>query len=122
MNKETLGQYLRRIRTERNLSMGELASKIGVTTCYLSYIECDVKSNPSCKIMVSLFAELNMNKEEIEKFFDLHAKANGCVSYDIVQYIMEHDEIRKAIRSERDAPDAVPNWNDFISSLEKYNG
>lgn len=50
-------------------------------------------------------------------FFDLHAKANGCVSYDIVDYIMKHDEVREAIRSARDMPDASPSWEDFYNKF-----
>ena len=36
---------------------------------------------------------------------------------DIVQYIMQHDEVRETIRSARDQPDVSPNWEDFINSF-----
>lgn len=62
-----------------------------------------------------------MSKEEIEKFLDIHANLNGCVSYDIADFIMENDEDRRAIRSERDKPDSSPDWEDFIDKI-KYSG
>ena len=60
----------------------KLAAKLGITAYYLSYIENGVKSNPNKRIIARMFTELNMSKSEIECFLDLHAKANGCVSYD----------------------------------------
>lgn len=55
-----------------------------------------------------MFTVLNLTKREIEVFFDLHAKATGCVSYDVVDYIMKHA---------RDMPDALPSWEDFFNKF-----
>ena len=117
MSKETFGQYICKLRTDKEMSLRELAAKLGITAYYLSYIENGVKSNPNKRIIARMFTELNMSKSEIECFLDHHAKDNGCVSYDIVQYIMQHDEVRETIRSARDQPDVSPNWEDFINSF-----
>ena len=37
----------------------------------------------------------------------------------VERYIMENDEVRKAIRSERDKPDSFPDWEDFIEKINK---
>lgn len=60
-----------------------------------------------------------MSKPEIEEFLDIHTRANNCVSYDIADFIMENDDVRKAIRCERDKQEASPNWNDFINKINK---
>lgn len=122
MSKKAFGQYLRSLRNDRGYSLRELASKIEITPYYLCYIENGTKSNPSIKVIARLFKTLKMNKNEIETFLDLHAKANDCVSLDIVQYIMEHDEIRESVRHERDKDGAVPNWDEFITAFMKNYG
>lgn len=119
MSRNDFGQYIIELRTRSNYSQTELAERIGVTPNYISHLESGTKANPSITIMALLFRELNMSKSEIEKFLDLHAKANNCVSYDIADFIMENDDVRQAIRIERDKPNASPNWNDFIKKINK---
>lgn len=120
MNNE-LGKYICELRIRAGYSQTRLAELVGVTSYYISYLESGKKSNPSIKVMAKLFGELNMSKAEIEKFLDIHAKLNGCVSYDIADFIMENDEVRRAIRSERDKPDGFPDWNAFIAKINNTN-
>lgn len=119
MKNNELGQYISELRVRMGYSQLKLAELVGVTQYYISYLESGTKSNPSIKIMAALFKALNMSKEEIEKFLDIHAKLNGCVSYDIADFIMENDEVRRAIRSERDKPNSSPDWEDFIDKINK---
>lgn len=116
MNNE-LGQYIYELRIRAGYSQTRLAELADVTPYYISYLESGRKSNPSITVMAKLFRELNMSKTEIEKFLDIHAKLNGCVSYDIADFIMDNDEVRKAIRSERDKFDSFPYWNAFIAKI-----
>lgn len=118
MNNE-LGQYIYELRIKEGYSQAKLAELVGVTPYYISYLESGKKSNPSISVMAKLFDALNMNKDEIEKFLDIHAKLNGCVSYDIADFIMKNDDIRKAIRSERDNSKKSPDWQDFIEKMRK---
>ena len=60
---------------------------------------------------------MKMSKQEIEHFLDLHAKANDCVIYDLVDFIMDNPEVRETIRRQRDREDSVPNWNDFMNKI-----
>lgn len=118
MSKE-LGQYIYELRIRAGYSQTRLAELVGVTPYYICYLESGKKLNPSIKVMAGLFKELSMNKTEIERFLDIHARLNGCVSYDIADFIMENDEVRKAIRSERDKPESFPNWENFIEKIYK---
>lgn len=118
MNNE-FGEYIRELRNERNLTLRQLAEQIGISSYYLSYLENGKKTNPNMKIISKLFAALKMDKTEMELFLDYHAKANGCVSYDIVDFIMENEMVRADIRSARDEPGSAPNWNDFIGKISK---
>lgn len=42
-----IGKRVKQLRTERGLSLTELAEKAGVAKSYLSTIERDIQSNPS---------------------------------------------------------------------------
>ena len=42
-----IGDRVKRIRLEKNLSMSELADKAGVAKSYLSSLERNLQSNPS---------------------------------------------------------------------------
>lgn len=117
MNNE-FGEYIRALRTERSLSLRQLADMIGISPYYLSYIEQGKKKNPSKKIMAGMFLALNLGKNEIEKCLDFHAQANGIVSLDLVDFIMINDTIREDLRDLRDKSDASPNWDDFIKNLK----
>lgn len=119
MYNNEFGRYIRFLRTDRNLSLTQLAEQLGITPYYISYLENGQKRNPSRKVMARLFITLKMSKDEIEHFLDLHAQAVGCVSYDVVDFIMSNKEILQAVRAARDNPEAVPNWNDFIEKIKK---
>ena len=119
MANNDFGEYVRKLRIERNYSLKQLAEEIEITPYYLSYIESGRKTNPNQRIIARIFVVLKMNKSQIEYFLDLHAKANGIVSYDIADYIMKNDDIRKGIRSARDKQEASPNWEDFINDFIK---
>ncbi len=119
-NNNEFGKYLKTIREKNGYSLRELGRISSITPYYISYLENGKKTNPSIEIMAKLFKALNMSKLEIERFLDLYAKVNNCVSYDIVDFIMENDDIREYIRSKRDEPDSSPGWDDFIKKI--YNG
>lgn len=120
MSKTEFGKYIYELRTSRNLTLSQLAEKVDISPYYISYMESGTKRNPSIEIMARMFKALEMSKQEIEHFLDLHAKANNCVSYDIVDFIMENPEVRAIIRAQRDKVDSVSNWNDFMNKI--YNG
>lgn len=80
------------LRVRMGYSQLKLAELVGVTQYCISYLESGSKSNPSIKIMAALFKALSMSKEEIKKFLDIHAKLNGCVSYNIADFIMENEK------------------------------
>ncbi len=119
MSNNALGLYLYELRSREKLSMRQLAELAGVTVYYISYLESGKRTNPSMQVMARLFKALKMSKEEIEHFLDLYAIQNGCVSCDIVDYIMMNDDVRTALRRSRDAPFSSPNWEDFIKKINK---
>ncbi len=59
------GRVLRAIRTSQNISLSELANKVGVSTGYLCHLEKGTRKNPSINIMEAIAKELNCSVTEI---------------------------------------------------------
>ncbi|MGN1385406.1 MAG: helix-turn-helix domain-containing protein [Bacillus sp. (in: firmicutes)] len=55
-----IGDRVKRIRLEKNLSMSELADKAGVAKSYLSSLERNLQSNPSIQFLDKISAVLNV--------------------------------------------------------------
>ena len=115
MNK-TLGEYISYLRNSRNYALREFAEIIEISPFYLSSIENGRKSNPSIEILGKIYTALELSKTEMETLLDLHAKANGQASFDIVEYIMKNDDVRSGIRSDRDRS-SDQYWNEFIKRI-----
>ena len=55
-----IGDRVKRIRLERNLSMSELAEKAGVAKSYLSSLERNLQNNPSIQFLDKISAVLKV--------------------------------------------------------------
>lgn len=70
MTAETLGQYLRAIRKQNKLSMGNVTKATGITNSQLSHIECDITQTPSPVVLRKLAKLYNI------KLIELYQKAD----------------------------------------------
>lgn len=117
MNVETFGGFFKRCRVIREYTQRELAHMLGTSPYYISLIENGKKINPDVKIFGKLYEALNLSKDELELLLYLHAKENNCVCCDLTDFIMQNEDIIERLRSERDKPNARPNWEDFIKKI-----
>jgi transcriptional regulator with XRE-family HTH domain len=67
MNTTAFGSFLRQIREEKNISLRELAKKIGVSGAFLSDIELGRRLPSSDKIEL-LAKEIGVPVEELQKY------------------------------------------------------
>lgn len=67
MNNATFGSHLRQIRETKNISLRELAKRIGVSGAFLSDIELGRRFPASDKIKL-LATELDVSLEELQKY------------------------------------------------------
>jgi transcriptional regulator with XRE-family HTH domain len=115
----TYGNFLHYKRREFGYKLKYVAEELGITPVYLSEMEKDRKTNPSGDILTGLIRFFELNAEETALFYDLHAKANGIVSKDISDYIMEKGVIRKAIRAARNNSPPDEEWEYFTLKISK---
>ena len=64
---KTLGQRIRELRQERDLSLRELATRIGVSSAFMSDVELG-RRNPSDKHMEDVARILETPLEDLQKF------------------------------------------------------
>ncbi|MFG6119255.1 MULTISPECIES: helix-turn-helix domain-containing protein [Thalassobacillus] len=56
-----IGDRIKEIRTQRALSLTELAERAGVAKSYLSSIERNLQTNPSIQFLEKISSELNVS-------------------------------------------------------------
>jgi hypothetical protein len=64
---KTLGQKIRELREEKDLSLRELAKKLGVTAAFLSDIELG-RRYPSDKVLSDMAKELGTSFEDLHNY------------------------------------------------------
>lgn len=64
---KTLGQRIRELRQEKDLSLRELAAKIGVSSAFMSDVELG-RRNPSDQHMAAIARVLETSLEELQQF------------------------------------------------------
>lgn len=60
-----IGEKIKRLRKEKDLSISELAEKAGVAKSYLSSIERNIQSNPSIQFMEKIGQVLGVSVNEL---------------------------------------------------------
>jgi len=113
----TFGNYISQKRREIKQSLRETAMQIEITAVYLSEMENGKKTNPSREIIKKMISVLYLNEAETALFYDLHAKANGIISQDLPEYIMENGLIRMALRKAKKKSATEKDWQGFIDNL-----
>jgi len=117
-NTLSFGSFIQNKRLMKGETLQTIAEKIGIGIMYLSEIENGKKTNPSPKILAKMVDILCDSDEDIANFFDLHAKANGIVSQDLPDYIMNNDIVRATLRIARDKPASDADWQEMINRLK----
>lgn len=60
-----IGEKIKQLRNEKNLSISELADRAGVAKSYLSSIERNIQSNPSIQFMEKISQVLGVSVNEL---------------------------------------------------------
>ncbi|MBV7432347.1 helix-turn-helix transcriptional regulator [Dermabacteraceae bacterium TAE3-ERU5] len=119
---ETFGQYLSRVRKNRELTLRALAEQLDLAISYISDIEKDRRYPPEKKLD-NMAKVLRLSPEEMNEFFDLAAeqRENG-VAVDLSGYIKETEQARVALRVARDRNLSDQGWQKVINLIEAEGG
>jgi transcriptional regulator with XRE-family HTH domain len=117
----TFGNFLRRKRLEKEITLRGFAKMMDLSPVYICDVEKDRKPAPSAERLKQIAERLLLGKEEIEEMLDLAAlsRSRPTVSGDLLEYIMEKDIVRVALRTAKEACATDEEWQEFIEKLQK---
>ena len=118
--KENFGEYLKRKRQGRGVSLRSFAADMGISPVCMCNIEKGRDPAPSAEIINKMADALSLSAEERILFYDLAAmtKNASVVPQDLPQYIMDRDIVRTALRTAKDVDATDEEWQEFISMLQ----
>ncbi|WP_286161268.1 helix-turn-helix transcriptional regulator [Clostridium sp. KNHs214] len=124
MSKKYLnfGDFITQKREEKQITLREMAKKLGITPPYLSDVEKD-RRNPFDLEKLEILANILMLSEEDKTIMlDLAGKKRNEVAPDLPEYIMERDYVSAALRTARDLDAGEEEWLEFVKELKKRKG
>lgn len=124
MSKKCLnfGDFITQKREEKQITLREMAKKLGITPPYLSDVEKE-RRNPFDLEKLEIITNILMLSEEDKTIkLDLAGKKRNEVAPDLPEYIMERDYVSVALRTARDLDAGEEEWLEFVKELKKRKG
>jgi transcriptional regulator with XRE-family HTH domain len=121
MEQQTFGEFLKKKRLEREITLRGFAGMMEVSAVYVCDVEKNRKPAPSDGRLEAISRLLRLDKREIEIMYDLAARSRSrpAVSNDLPEYIMENDVVRVALRTAKDVDATDEEWREFIEKLNQ---
>lgn len=115
----TFGEFLKNKRLELNFSLKEVSDVLEISSPFLSDIEKD-RRNLSKDKLILICKLYNLSNDESDKLYDLAAIRKGdTISYDLINYVMGNDNLRKALRIARDKNISNEDWSKIIDIINR---
>ncbi len=115
----TFGKFVRAKRTERGLTLADIAGKLGCSRVFLCDVENDRRKPPENEKLDTLMDALRLSSRERLECYDLAGMARDTVSQDLKGYIMENEEVREALRLAKDIGMDTNDWLEIAREIEK---
>lgn len=118
---ESFGEFLQDKREDRNITLREMAKRIGVSAPFLSDVEKG-RTAPLTKERLDKVAEiLDLSKEEKAQMYTIVGKQRNIVAPDVSDYVMR-DYVSAALRTARDLNAGEAEWQRFVEELKQREG
>ncbi len=114
----TFGAFISIRRKERKVNLREAAKNLSIAYGYLSDIEQGRRPAPEGAFVERMVSFLELDKQEYELLLDLAAKSRKTVSADLLEYIMERDVVRAALRVAKEVDATDEEWQAFMETLK----
>ena len=115
--QKTLGKFILSKRKLKKIPSRQLAIKCDISAAYMNDIEKD-KRVPTFEVLKKIGLALDLDDENTYLLLDLAAKnSNNKVPYDIIDYIMKNDSLRKCIRKKIKNND-YSGWERVLDDME----
>ena len=97
INERTFGKFIRQRRMEVGLSIRDVATALHLTHTYVCDIENGNRSAPTLRLK-EMIEVLKIKEDEVVDFKDLAYKSKNALAPELIHYLINSKEARKAIR------------------------
>ena len=115
------GEYVRKKRREKKLSIRLFAEQVGISPVYQSSIETGKRYAPSYEVLQRMAELFELDENEQALFYDLAgaSASEKTVPMDIVTFINENERIRVIIRAARDGKISDEDITRLMKKIKK---
>lgn len=117
---QTFGSYLRQKRKERRIKLCTLASEVGISNVYLSYIETDNRPAPTMPILERITDALELSHAEAQTMYCLagltHVKRN--LPDELGEYIAQRPYIIETLTAAMRCDLSPEEWMAFMRTFD----
>jgi len=121
MKKESMsfGEYLKRKREEKEISLRELARRLNLSAPYLSDVENNRRAPLTEERLITLVKELHLTEEEETEMYDIIGQQRGLLPPDLNPYVSDRPYVNAALRTAKNLEADEEDWQMFIDELIK---
>ena len=123
-----LGQKIRQLRKEKELSLNKLAENAGISAAYLSQLENDVSKQPSAEILLKIASALGTTIADLlDQPVRVHSGDFEDISDELREFIdargddldIQKEDVRMlmGIRYRGNQPKTVKDWAHILQTI-----
>ena len=113
------GEFIKEKRLAKGINLRKLAELTGFAPGYLSDIEQGKRNSPTPEKLAKIIEVLELTEEDITLMNDLAAHSRETVAPDILEYVMNNDSVRVALRKARELQLGDKEWMKIIENMTK---
>ena len=111
------GDYIKKKRQERNITLRAFADMVGIAPSYMSDIEKSKRNAPTQEILDKMIEVLNLNENEKNELLDVAATSKDAIAQDLTEYVRNNSNVRIALRKAKDLNLGDDEWIRIIEEI-----
>ena len=116
-SQESFGEYLKRKREGKGISMRELAKELELSATFLSDVENNRRAPLTEERLADLVVALNLTEDEKAEMYDIVGKQKGLLPPDLNPYIQDRPYVNAALWTARNLDADEADWQRFVEEL-----
>ena len=110
----TLGEYVRKKRLDRRMTLREFANCVALSGSFISAMENDEKVTLSSAVLSKMKNALNLSPDEQEVYYELASQLKAAKALPMGFTETKHGVVRVALRVAQEMEATDEEWRDFI--------
>ena len=116
---KNFGEFLSSMREEKDITLREMARKLGVSAPFLSDVEKNRCAPLTAERLEKVAGILGLSTSEKADMYDLVGRQRDIVAPDLPDYIKSREYVSVALRTARDMDAGEAEWQEFVERLRR---